>query len=342
MTASAISNVLAKAASTDLTTLATVKTELNVPDASTDAMLSRWITACSAMAMNFTNRVFQNQLYQDQLREPRGPFRDQVLNVVAPFAAPLQLAAWPLTAAPSAAGTAAPTQPAISAVAGGALAATTYYVRATYVTPTGETPASLESFLAIAANNLLAVAAPGGDQAGTATGWNVYVGTAASRETLQASNLGLNTAWTEPTSGLVAGAAIPNAILVVETVSDGAQSILIEGVDFIADADKGQLTRLFSDGCPRRWFGFPTIAITVQYQAGFATYPTDAEDVEEAVILLVKARWFARNRDPYLRQENIPNVREATYWIAQGAGSNGALPPDVEDMLEKYRVPVIG
>lgn len=337
MGVSVISSVLVAATSTDLTTLATLKSELNLADTSTDAMLSRWITACSAMAMQFTQRVFQNQFYQDQVRGWRGALRNQVPDEVTP----LQLAAWPLTATPSTSGTAAPGQPVLSAVAGGTLPATTYYVRATYVTPSGETAASLEAALAVAANNLLTVSAPGIDQVGIATGWNVYVGTTPSQETLQASNLGLNVVWSMPSSGLVAGAPLPNAVLVIENTdaASGAQRVLIEGIDFIADAEKGQLTRLFpTDGCPKRWLAFP---ITVQYQAGFDGYPTDAEDVEEAVILLVKARWFARNRDPYLRQENIPNVREATYWIAQGSGSNGSLPPDVEDILKNYRVPVI-
>ena len=43
----------------------------------------------------------------------------------------------------------------------------------------------------------------------------------------------------------------------------------------------------------------------------------------------------------WLKQESIPGVIEQQWWIAQGPGSNGSMPPDVEDMLEKYRVPVV-
>jgi len=104
---------------------------------------------------------------------------------------------------------AAPVAPALSQVAGGALAAATYYVVATYVSPSGETTASAESTLAVGANNLLRVASPAA--AGNATGWNVYVGTASGAETKQNSApLALGASWTEASSGLAAGTAPPS------------------------------------------------------------------------------------------------------------------------------------
>lgn len=103
----------------------------------------------------------------------------------------------------------APTNGALSATAGGTLAATTYYVRSTWVNASGETLGATETSLAVAANNVLNVAAPGSPPYG-ATGWNVYVSTAAGTETKQNSAaLGLTTAWVEPTTGLIAGAALP-------------------------------------------------------------------------------------------------------------------------------------
>ncbi len=104
---------------------------------------------------------------------------------------------------------AAPTNGALTQTAGGSLAATTYYVKSTWVTASGQTTGSAETSLAVSASNVLNVAAPASPPA-NATGWDVYVSTATGTETLQASNIGTATAWVEPTTGLVAGAALPS------------------------------------------------------------------------------------------------------------------------------------
>jgi len=107
-------------------------------------------------------------------------------------------------------GLAPPPAPTLSSTAGGTLAATTYYVRVTYLNQNGETTASAEASLAVAANNLLVVQPPPAN--GGATGWNVYVATAAGAETKQnAAPLGFGGGWTEPTTGLIAGAGLPGA-----------------------------------------------------------------------------------------------------------------------------------
>jgi hypothetical protein len=220
--------------------------------------------------------------------------------------------------------------PLLTSVAGGALAAARYFVQIAYVTAAGETAASTEVSFSVGANSLLQVPSP--PSSSLATGWNVYVSTASGAGTLQnTSPIAVGTPWTEPTSGLIAGAEMPGFVAVVENAVP-----LAEAVDFLVMYDVGQLVRIDSQLCPRRWPSFP---ITASYEAGYATIPPD---VVEAVVLLVKHRWFSRKRDPYLRQENIPGVIESAWWIAQGPGTNGNLPPDVEDMLQKYRVPVLG
>ena len=105
----------------------------------------------------------------------------------------------------------APATPVLSSVAGGALAATTYFVKITYVNPSGETTPSAEASLAVAANNLLVVTSPLANQ--NATGYNVYVSTSTNTETKQngATPIAIGTNWTEPTTGLVTGAAMPTA-----------------------------------------------------------------------------------------------------------------------------------
>jgi hypothetical protein len=99
--------------------------------------------------------------------------------------------------------------PSLSSSAGGALGATTYFVKTTYVNQYGETVASAESSLAVAANNVLVVTSPAA--LGNATGYNVYVSTTTGTETKQngGTPIAIGTNWTEPTTGLVAGSALP-------------------------------------------------------------------------------------------------------------------------------------
>ena len=90
----------------------------------------------------------------------------------------------------------------LSSVSGGTLAATTYYVKTTFVTAQGqETLPSAEQSIAVVADDLLTVvnASATGTQAAT---WNLYVGTTSGGETLQASGLVLGATWTEPTTGI--------------------------------------------------------------------------------------------------------------------------------------------
>lgn len=103
----------------------------------------------------------------------------------------------------------APAIPVLSSTVSGALAAQTYYVVVTYLGPTGETVASSEASLAVAANSVLKVTSP--VAATGATQWNVYVSNSTKTETLQnASPINLGTDWTEPTTGLILNRAPPD------------------------------------------------------------------------------------------------------------------------------------
>jgi len=114
---------------------------------------------------------------------------------------------------------------------------------------------------------------------------------------------------------------------------------LLENTDFIVKYDVGQLLRLDVKGWPRRWPALPTV---VQYPAGYKPTDPDFADAVDAVIRMVKARYFAQARDPALRSENIVGAYEVQYWFASGPGAAvGNLTPDVEALLDKYRVPVV-
>lgn len=110
--------------------------------------------------------------------------------------------------------------------------------------------------------------------------------------------------------------------------------VLAADTDYKVADDRGALIRIDGGGYPRRWHAKK---IVTEFDAGFAKIPGDIAD---AVTRMVKARWNSRGRDPYLMSENIPGVRDARWWIATG-NEAGNMPPDVQDILDNYRVPVI-
>lgn len=119
---------------------------------------------------------------------------------------------------------------------------------------------------------------------------------------------------------------------IISVVENGVT--LVEGTDFRVNYDNGTLIRLDDlNTYPRAWAAWPIVAV---YVGGYSEIPYDIED---AVIRMVTKRYVARGRDPALKQESIPGVREVQYWIATGADA-GNMTPDITDVLEPYRVPV--
>lgn len=108
---------------------------------------------------------------------------------------------------------------------------------------------------------------------------------------------------------------------------------LVQTSDYRVDYPNGQLIRLDSYGWPRSW---PAFAIAAEYSAGYDQVP---DDLQDAVTRMVKSRWYARQRDPMLKGEVVPDVGESQYWVNLGS-SSGNMPPDVIDILDNYRAPV--
>lgn len=142
--------------------------------------------------------------------------------------------------------------------------------------------------------------------------------------------------WPPIVRGRVAPLQLSRSPVITLTSITEDGTLLTSGTDFLLKANVGQCVRLDSVAWPKTW---PAIAIVAIYQAGFAAIP---DDVIGAVIRMVKSRYLAQGRDPMLRQENVEGVYSATYWVAGAPGGTGNLPPDIQEMLEAYRVPVIG
>jgi hypothetical protein len=216
--ATLITTVVTPASVTDLTDLATVKSDLAIAGTADDKFLSRQITVASAAIQSYCNRVFAPQTIQDQMWFAR----DSWPRIVRDEIAPLQLTNRPTIAIAS----------------------------------------------------------------------------------------------------------------VVETIV-GVATTLVEGTDFLLDAEHSDLTRLNLLGYPTHWKSSPVVAI---YSAGYADLPAD---VGEAAILLVKMRWFARRRDPLVRSQNAVGVFESSYVMGTGPGGADDMPAEVTALIDRYRVPVV-
>lgn len=122
-------------------------------------------------------------------------------------------------------------------------------------------------------------------------------------------------------------------VSVSSVVENGAT--LVEGTDYLVDAENGLLTRLDGLAYPRAW---PVWPVVVTYSAGFAAIPAT---VEGACARLVRARWFARARDPLIRSDQTEGIGRTDYWVSDNPAA-GNLPPEIADALDNFRVPVIG
>lgn len=110
-----------------------------------------------------------------------------------------------------------PPGPYATTSAAGAQAARTYYVVLTFVDSAGgESSPSDETSFFIPANNVIVVKSPAAEVTKAASGisytsYNVYVSTTSGSETKQNTNpITLGSDWTEPGSGLIAGASKPS------------------------------------------------------------------------------------------------------------------------------------
>lgn len=139
----------------------------------------------------------------------------------------------------------------------------------------------------------------------------------------------------QPASSSETGLSLTVGLQVVQTLAAGDTQTLVYGTDFTVDPVRGWLIRLNSwTGVSEKWESEP---VTVQYQGGYADIP---DDLVDACLRLVTARFTARGRDPMIVERSQPTLGSTRYWVGPTPGQKGAFAPEILSLIEHYRVPV--
>jgi hypothetical protein len=65
------------------------------------------------------------------------------------------------------------------------------------------------------------------------------------------------------------------------------------------------------------------------------------DDLVDACLRLITARYMAKGRDPALVQQDTPGVGTQRFWFGGAPGQKGPFPPDIQGMLDAYRTPTL-
>ena len=108
---------------------------------------------------------------------------------------------------------------------------------------------------------------------------------------------------------------------------------LLDPTLYELDSASGLVYRLSDDlnGERTQW---AVEKITAVYSGGYQLLGTLPPAIEEACISLVKARWFARLRDPMLKVRDVDQVVRQEFWVG---GVEDGLPDEVKATLMPYR-----
>lgn len=77
-------------------------------------------------------------------------------------------------------------------------------------------------------------------------------------------------------------------------------------------------------------------ALTFTYAT--ANVPPDLVDI---CLQLITARYASKGRDPSLVQQDTPGIGLQRWWFGSVPGQTGAFAPDIEAVLDDYRVPTV-
>lgn len=120
-------------------------------------------------------------------------------------------------------------------------------------------------------------------------------------------------------------------VSITSVVEDG--TTLTEDDDYEVDEDAAILYRLVDDE-RQHWLAAKYV---ITYAAGYALIGDLPRGIEEAVRRMVKAAWFARSRDPLVKQVEVAGISSRSYWVGSAPGATEGLPPDIRALLDPHR-----
>lgn len=117
-------------------------------------------------------------------------------------------------------------------------------------------------------------------------------------------------------------------------------SVIIDGVEIDPSgyqmSTDGHLHRVNEfTGAICTWSWIQTTIIT--YTAGYVLLDSLPYGLERATLLLIQDFKANAGRDPRVRSEDVPGVRNVTYWVGGISGNMNSLPPDVLALLKPHR-----
>lgn len=125
-------------------------------------------------------------------------------------------------------------------------------------------------------------------------------------------------------------------VVSIVSILDGNSSLPV--TEYEVDSASGLLWRTMSN--VRTYWGWTYGGkIVVTFIGGYELLETLPYDIEQAAILLVKNSWYARSRDPLVKSVTINDVASYDFVVGKvGVGESG-FPPDVENLIARYRRP---
>lgn len=120
-------------------------------------------------------------------------------------------------------------------------------------------------------------------------------------------------------------------VVTIVSVVEDTSGVVLDPSYYEVDAATGFLYRM-NQGARTKWTANRT---TVTYSGGYVLVSGLPRPLEQAAIDLVKARWFARGRDPRLKVADVPNVLRQEFWV--GSVGAGDMPDEIAALLAPYR-----
>jgi hypothetical protein len=108
-----------------------------------------------------------------------------------------------------------------------------------------------------------------------------------------------------------------------------ADTLPVDAAGYDLDPETGAVMRL-AGNCVTRW---RASKVVIAYAAGVADVPPE---VARCCIDLVKAAFYARDRDPMLRSDMTQDVGQQSWTVLAGA-SLGGLPKDIAERLLPHK-----